>query len=105
MAAQVPDNDVVHVFALKAQRLIDLHKAIHTGGGVDFQVDVQDAALPAGESKPGFSFGNRDAQFHQQEGLTSLAAAGDQHLMSAPQYTFDQLLGQGWRVSSKIRQR
>ena len=73
--AQVPDDDVINMLTVITERIVYLDKTVHTGGGINLQIDIQYSSFTAGKSQPGFSFCNRRAKLHEQEGFPSLTAA------------------------------
>ena len=71
---------------------------MNAAGAVDFQIHIQHTSFAARKAQPSATFSDRNRQLHEQKGLTCLRGAGDQHLVSAPQDAFDQLLRELWLV-------
>ena len=86
-------------------RAMKAEKAADDAGFIDFQVHVQHPPLAAGKPQPRHALRDGHAQLHQQEGLACFGGAGQQHLMTAPQYPADQLLRQLRRAGKAVQPR
>ena len=89
-AAQIPDRDIVDVFAFPAQRGVYVLKAVLAAGRIKLQIDVEHTALRAMKAQPLPPLGNGGAQLDQRKGFARLARAGEQQLVSLPQHALDQ---------------